>query len=71
MYTLEWSPFYLRYLIDDEPFFFVYNDSNGDDGKWPFNDPHYLILNLAIGGDWGGVQGISASAFPMKMYGLC
>ena len=68
VYSLEWSPFYLRYLIDDEPFFFVYNDSNGDDSKWPFNDPHYLILNLAIGGDWGGVQGISASAFPMKMY---
>ena len=28
VYSLEWSPFYLRYLIDDEPFFFVYNDSN-------------------------------------------
>ena len=68
VYSLEWSPFYLRYLIDNEPFFFVYNDSNGDSGKWPFNDPHYLILNLAIGGDWGGVQGVSASAFPMKMY---
>ena len=67
IYSLEWSPFYLRYLIDNEPFFFVYNDSNGDAGKWPFNDPHYLILNLAIGGDWGGVQGVSASAFPMKM----
>ena len=68
VYSLEWSPFYLRYLIDDEPFFFVYNDSNGDNGKWPFNDPHYLILNLAVGGDWGGVQGVSASAFPMKMF---
>ena len=68
VYSLEWSPFYLRYLIDNEPFFFVYNDSNGDFGKWPFDDPHYLILNLAIGGDWGGVQGVSASAFPMKMY---
>ena len=68
VYSLEWSPFYLRYLIDNEPFFFVYNDSNGDFGKWPFNDPHYLILNLAIGGDWGGVQGVSASAFPMKMF---
>ena len=68
VYSLEWSPFYLRYLIDNEPFFFVYNDSNGDFGKWPFNDPHYLILNLAIGGDWGGVQGVSASAFPMKMH---
>ncbi|MAV89734.1 MAG: hypothetical protein CMG05_04025, partial [Candidatus Marinimicrobia bacterium] len=67
VYSLEWSPFYLRYLIDDEPFFFVYNDSNGDDGKWPFDDPHYIILNLAIGGDWGGVQGVSTGDFPMRM----
>ena len=26
-----------------------------------------MILNLAIGGDWGGVQGIASSAFPMTM----
>ena len=68
VYSLEWSPFYLRYLINDQPFFFVYNDGNGDRDKWPFDEPHYIILNLAIGGDWGGVEGVSASAFPMKMF---
>ncbi len=26
--------------------------------KWPFNNPHYVILNLAIGGDWDGALGI-------------
>ena len=67
VYSLEWSPFYLRYLIDNEPYFFVYNDSNGDIGKWPFDEPHYIILNLAIGGDWGGAQGVSPGAFPMRM----
>ena len=35
--------------------------------KWPFDEPQYIILNLAIGGDWGGIQGIDPSAFPMKM----
>ena len=68
VYSLEWSPFYLRYLINDQPFFFVYNDGNGDRDEWPFDEPHYIILNLAIGGDWGGAQGVSASAFPMKMF---
>ena len=67
VYSLEWSPHYLRYLIDNQPYFFVYNDSDGDTGKWPFDEHHYIILNLAIGGDWGGAQGISPSAFPMKM----
>ena len=67
IYSLEWSPTYLRYLIDNESFFFIYNNSNGDVAKWPFDEPQYIILNLAIGGDWGGGQGIDPSAFPMKM----
>ena len=68
VYSLEWTPNYLRYLIDNSPYFFVYNDSDGDVSKWPFDQQHYLILNLAIGGDWGGVQGVDPSAFPMRMY---
>lgn len=67
IYSLEWSPHYLRFLIDDSPFFFVYNDSNGNAAKWPFDSPHYMIFNLAIGGDWGGIQGIESSSFPMRM----
>ena len=38
-----------------------------DRKKCPFNNPHYVILNLAIGGDWGGAKGIDNSAFPMRM----
>jgi len=67
VYSLEWSPNYLRYLVDNQPFFFVYNDSDGDIAKWPFDAQHYLILNLAIGGDWGGVEGVDPSFFPMRM----
>ena len=68
VYSLEWTPNYLRYLVDNEPFFFVYNNSGGNISQWPFDSPHYLILNLAIGGDWGGVQGIDPTKFPMKMF---
>ena len=67
VYSLEWDSTYIRYLINDDPYFFIYNDSNGDENKWPFNNPHYIIVNLAIGGDWGGAQGIDNSAFPMEM----
>lgn len=34
-----------------------------DAGDWPFNEPFFLILNLAIGGSWGGVKGIDDSIF--------
>ena len=67
VYSIEWTPNYLRYLIDDNAYFFVYNDSDGDEAQWPFDQQHYLILNLAIGGDWGGVQGVDPNAFPMRM----
>ena len=67
VYSLEWDSTYIRYLVDDEPYFFIYNDSNGDEDKWPFNNPQYIILNLAVGGDWGGAQGVDNTAFPMNM----
>jgi len=31
---------------------------------WPFDQYFYLILNLAIGGNWGGAQGIDDTIFP-------
>ncbi|NME68123.1 family 16 glycosylhydrolase [Flammeovirga aprica] len=34
-----------------------------DAGDWPFNDKFFIILNLAIGGSWGGVQGVDDSMF--------
>jgi hypothetical protein len=36
------------------------------DAVWPFDKPQYLILNLAIGGSWGGQQGVDDSAFPTR-----
>ncbi len=66
-YSLEWDNTFMRYFVDNEPYFFIYNDSNGDVNKWPFDQPFYIILNLAVGGSWGGVQGIDPNAFPMEM----
>ena len=34
-----------------------------DSGDWPFNDQFFFILNLAIGGSWGGAQGIDDAIF--------
>lgn len=40
-----------------------------DDGTfaWPFDKPVYLILNLAVGGSWGGKKGIDDTRFPQRM----
>jgi len=36
--------------------------------EWPFDQPFFLILNLAIGGGWGGKKGIDETIFPASMY---
>jgi beta-glucanase (GH16 family) len=63
VYAVEWTPEHLKFFVDDEDYFTLKNDGTGVD-SWPFDAPHYLILNLAIGGAWGGQQGIDDSIFP-------
>lgn len=36
--------------------------------SWPFDVPFHLILNLAVGGSWGGAEGVEEDAFPQRMY---
>ena len=35
--------------------------------RWPFDKRFHLIFNIAVGGNWGGAQGIDDSIFPSKM----
>jgi beta-glucanase (GH16 family) len=45
----------------------VFTNDHKSENEWPFDQPFYLKLNIAIGGDWGGINGIDDSAFPQKM----
>jgi beta-glucanase (GH16 family) len=65
VYAMEWSPQALDFFVDDQKFFTCKNDGTGLDA-WPFDAPQYLILNLAIGGAWGGQKGVDAQAFPQR-----
>lgn len=67
-YAIDWTEQVIRFYIDDKLFYEVYK---GQDGRvstnegWPFDKPYYLILNLAIGGNWGGE--VDDSIFPCEM----
>jgi beta-glucanase (GH16 family) len=65
VYALEWTPERLEFLVDDQKYFTLANDGKGVD-SWPFDAPQYLILNLAIGGSWGGQKGVDAASFPQR-----
>jgi beta-glucanase (GH16 family) len=62
-YSLEWSPTELDFFVDESKYF-SYQRVATD--PWSFDRPMYLLINLAIGGSWGGVPGIDAAAFPQR-----
>jgi beta-glucanase (GH16 family) len=66
-YQLDWRSDSITIGIDDRAYMRVANDQPGGAAAWPFTRPYNLILNLAIGGDWGGVKGIDDAALPQQM----
>jgi beta-glucanase (GH16 family) len=65
-YILEWSPYVLKAFVDDSLYFEYWNEGLGET-KWPYDKPFYLILNVAVGGEWGNIKGIDDEAFPQVM----
>ncbi len=67
VYALEWTPEYIKTYVDGV-LLFSYNPDNYPLGRnantWPFNKPFQLKLNLAWGGDWGGMHGVDESCLP-------
>jgi len=66
VYGIEWTPQSIRWYVDDRTTFVFENPQTGWQA-WPFDKPFYLILNIACGGDWGGLRGIDNDSFPWRM----
>lgn len=49
IYTADWRADYIKFYVDDKVFYTFVNSD-----KFPFNKNFYLIVNLAMGGVWGG-----------------
>lgn len=68
-YSLEWLPDVLVWYIDDVEVFrySVPTGANVDSTTWPFDIEFHLMLNIAVGGSWGGAQGVNDDIFPQEM----
>lgn len=64
-YQLLWTPQFIVTGIDGQPRF-IFRSVPDDRSRWPFDRPMHLLLNIAVGGSWGGQQGISDNAFPAR-----
>ncbi len=65
-YILDWKEDQMDWYIDGEKYFTFKND-NTDSKAWPFDQKFHMILNLAVGGNWGGRHGIDESIWPQQM----
>jgi beta-glucanase (GH16 family) len=63
-YSLDWNANRLRFYIDDVEIFTYTKENNANQDSWPFDNEMNIIINTAIGGNWGGVQGVDDSVFP-------
>lgn len=66
VYSMEWTTSSIKVLIDGKPFFEFQNEKEGN-SSWPFNRPFHLLLNIAVGGNWGGQKGVDDTIWPQRM----
>ncbi len=65
-YAIQWTEDEIEFLLNDKVYF-VFKNVHKTNKEWPFNEPFFIIMNLAIGGDWGGKKGVDNSIFPATM----
>ena len=65
-YAIEWTAKNITTYVDGRVQLSYDNRGLGRD-DWPYDDPFYVIFNLAWGGDWGGYKGVDESALPATM----
>jgi beta-glucanase (GH16 family) len=66
IYAVEWFEDHMDFFMDDSLYFSFENDMAMNNDTWPFDKAHYLLLNLAYGGSWGGNEGVDTSLLPVQ-----
>ena len=68
IYGLLWTEDALSVFFDGNLVLTYPRETDATYKTWPFDVPFHLILNLAVGGTWGGADGIDDEALPQRMY---
>ena len=64
VFGIEWGENYINYYVDNV----LYNQITPNDvtGEWVFNDEFYIIMNVAVGGNYAGNPN-AQTVFPQEM----
>ena len=63
IFEIDWQEDKIQFAVDGKVYFTFSPDDVNDSAKWPFDQDFHLILNIAVGGNWGGVEGVDAASF--------
>ncbi|PKK92704.1 MAG: glycoside hydrolase, partial [Tenericutes bacterium HGW-Tenericutes-6] len=63
-YELLWTSKKLQFSVDGNIYLTVEKKENDTEEQWPFDQPYYLLINLAVGGWYGGQ--IDDESFPYE-----
>jgi len=66
IYAVEWEPNTIRFYVDDHLYATRTPADLPKETKWVYHHPFFILLNVAVGGDWPGDPD-STSVFPQTM----
>ena len=66
LYAVEWEPGTIRFYVDSNLYATFTQSQWPAGGTWVFDHPFFLILNVAVGGDWPGSPD-ATTVFPQQM----
>jgi beta-glucanase (GH16 family) len=66
VYSVEWNKDSVNVAMDGNVYFRFGNEYTGYDA-WPFDNKMHLLLNVAVGGNWGGQKGVDSTIWPQRM----
>ena len=67
-YGIIWTKDKIQFYVDSKKNITnIYSPSNKTADNWPFSQSFYMIMNFAVGGAWGGIEGVDKDIWPQTM----
>ena len=63
VYEVMWTPNRVDFVVDGRKYHEFARVAGGTYREWPFDRRFHLLLNVAVGGQWGGAMGVDPGAF--------
>jgi beta-glucanase (GH16 family) len=64
VFSVDWDARHVTFSVDNHPYTTRLRATSGS--AWTFDQPMFLVLNLAVGGSWGGTPA-AATRFPSTL----